>query len=257
MDCDMQATLLTIGYSEEGQSTPPLTHDRVPPGRTLYPGERPRRPRADRPAARRSAAPPPGPALRRPRPVRRLARADGAGRSRAGAVGRACTRGSSSTFRSRSVRPSCCSASWFWCSGSRCGRSRGSAPSPTPSRSDFAADGTLALLDLVDLPDALAFEVALMVGGVLLCGFATALYIGAQLGRGPRDGLMTGLVRRTGMSIRLVRTGLEVGVVLVGLVLGGGLGVGTVPVRADHRSDRPGSDAGLPDRPADEARSRA
>lgn len=89
----------------------------------------------------------------------------------------------------------------------------------------FAADGTLAL---VDRPDPVVLRVGLMVGGVLLCGFATALYIGAQLGRGPRDGLMTGLHRRTGLSIRLVRTGLEVGVVLVGLVLGGALGIGTV-----------------------------
>jgi uncharacterized membrane protein YczE len=65
-------------------------------------------------------------------------------------------------------------------------------------------------------------------GGVVLCGFATALYIGAQFGRGPRDGLMTGLVRRTGASIRLVRTGLEVAVVIVGLCLGGKLGLGTI-----------------------------
>jgi uncharacterized membrane protein YczE len=63
---------------------------------------------------------------------------------------------------------------------------------------------------------------------VVLCGFATALYMGAQLGRGPRDGLMTGLARRTGLSLRLVRTGLEVAVVLVGLLLGGALGFGTV-----------------------------
>ncbi|MGA8255155.1 MAG: hypothetical protein WB767_01125 [Nocardioides sp.] len=89
----------------------------------------------------------------------------------------------------------------------------------------FAADGTLAL---VDDPDALAAEIVLMVVGVLLCGFATALYIGAQLGRGPRDGLMTGLARRTGLSIRLVRTGLEVSVVVVGLILGGVVGLGTV-----------------------------
>jgi uncharacterized membrane protein YczE len=67
-----------------------------------------------------------------------------------------------------------------------------------------------------------------MVGGVLLCGLASALYIGAQLGRGPRDGLMTGLSRRTGLSLRLVRTGLEVAVVVIGLLLGGVLGVGTV-----------------------------
>jgi uncharacterized membrane protein YczE len=67
-----------------------------------------------------------------------------------------------------------------------------------------------------------------MAGGVALCGLATALYIGAQFGRGPRDGLMTGLTRRTGLSIRLVRTALEVSVVLIGLLLGGVLGLGTV-----------------------------
>lgn len=89
----------------------------------------------------------------------------------------------------------------------------------------LSADATLWLLDR---PDALAARVGLMAGGVVLCGFATALYIGAQLGRGPRDGLMTGLARRTGWSIRLVRTGIEVSVVLAGLVLGGVLGVGTV-----------------------------
>ncbi|CAN5479363.1 membrane protein [soil metagenome] len=89
----------------------------------------------------------------------------------------------------------------------------------------FAADATLALLER---PDARWAEIALMVGGVALCGFATALYIGAQLGRGPRDGLMTGLHRRTGLSIRLVRTGLEIAVVLIGLVLGGALGLGTI-----------------------------
>ena len=67
-----------------------------------------------------------------------------------------------------------------------------------------------------------------MVGGVVLCGLATALYIGAQLGRGPRDGLMTGLHRRTGVSIRLVRTGLEVTVVVFGFLLGGVVGLGTL-----------------------------
>jgi uncharacterized membrane protein YczE len=63
---------------------------------------------------------------------------------------------------------------------------------------------------------------------VLLCGFAGALYIGAQLGRGPRDGLMTGLSRRTGRSLRLVRTSIEVTVLVLGLLLGGVAGAGTV-----------------------------
>lgn len=89
----------------------------------------------------------------------------------------------------------------------------------------LSADATLALLDR---PDALVLRVGLMVGGIVLCGLATAMYIGAQLGRGPRDGLMTGLARRTGHSIRLVRTGLEVTVVVIGLLLGGTLGLGTV-----------------------------
>jgi uncharacterized membrane protein YczE len=89
----------------------------------------------------------------------------------------------------------------------------------------LSADATLAVLDR---PDAIASRLGLMVGGVVLCGLASALYIGAQLGRGPRDGLMTGLARRTGLSLRLVRTGLEVAVVVIGLLLGGVLGVGTV-----------------------------
>jgi uncharacterized membrane protein YczE len=89
----------------------------------------------------------------------------------------------------------------------------------------MAADATLALLDR---PDALGLRATLMVAGIGLNGLATALYIGSQLGRGPRDGLMTGLHRRTGRSLRLVRTGLEVGVVLLGLLLGGVAGLGTV-----------------------------
>ncbi|WP_342772335.1 hypothetical protein [Nocardioides immobilis] len=89
----------------------------------------------------------------------------------------------------------------------------------------LSADATLWL---IDEPHALAARVAFMLGGVLLCGIASGLYIGAQLGRGPRDGLMTGLHRRTGRSLRLVRTLLEVAVVLVGLTLGGVLGAGTV-----------------------------
>jgi uncharacterized membrane protein YczE len=89
----------------------------------------------------------------------------------------------------------------------------------------FAADATLAVLGR---PDVMAERIGLMVGGVVLCALAGAMYMGPQLGRGPRDGLMTGLSRRTGLSLRLVRTGLEVTVVLVGLLLGGVLGLGTV-----------------------------
>lgn len=89
----------------------------------------------------------------------------------------------------------------------------------------ISADLTLALLGPVD---DVAASVALLVGGIVLNGMATAMYIGSQLGPGPRDGLMTGLARVSGRSIRLVRTGMEVTVVLLGWLLGGAVGVGTV-----------------------------
>lgn len=83
-------------------------------------------------------------------------------------------------------------------------------------------------LALIDTPQTLPLRVATLLGGVVVCAFATALYVGAQLGPGPRDGLMTGLARRTGWSIRRVRTLLEVGVLATGMLLGGTVGVGTV-----------------------------
>jgi len=88
-----------------------------------------------------------------------------------------------------------------------------------------AADGFLSVLDQ---PGALWLRGVFTVAGVAVCGLATAMYIGAQLGRGPRDGLMTGFARRTGLSLRLVRTLLEVTVVAIGLLLGGVAGLGTV-----------------------------
>ncbi len=89
----------------------------------------------------------------------------------------------------------------------------------------LAADATLAVLPA---GEGWPLRVALLLGGIVLCGLATGMYIGSQLGRGPRDGLMTGLSRRTGWSLRLVRTGLEVTVVVIGLLLGGTAGLGTV-----------------------------
>lgn len=86
---------------------------------------------------------------------------------------------------------------------------------------------TDAALAVIGEPGPLAARSALLAGGIVLNGLATALYVGAQLGPGPRDGLMTGLVRRTGRSVRLVRTSLELSVVLVGWLLGGVVGVGT------------------------------
>jgi uncharacterized membrane protein YczE len=89
----------------------------------------------------------------------------------------------------------------------------------------LAVDATLAALPV---PSALVARVGLVVAGVLLNAVATAAYIGVHLGPGPRDGLMTGLVRRTGRSVRLVRTSIEATVVLTGWLLGGTLGVATV-----------------------------
>ena len=77
-------------------------------------------------------------------------------------------------------------------------------------------------------PETLPGRVAVMAAAVVLNGLAGAVYIGSQLGPGARDGLMTGLVRRTGASIRVVRTGIELAVLSVGFVLGGTVGVGTV-----------------------------
>ena len=89
----------------------------------------------------------------------------------------------------------------------------------------LSADVFLGLIDAPSLPGP---RVLLLVGGVLLNGVATALYIGSQFGPGPRDGLMTGLHRRTGVSIQVVRTTLEVSVVVAGALLGGVVGIGTV-----------------------------
>ncbi|WP_165943080.1 YczE/YyaS/YitT family protein [Gordonia zhaorongruii] len=80
------------------------------------------------------------------------------------------------------------------------------------------------------LPDHPGWTLAvpMMLGGIVVNAFATALYIGARLGPGPRDGLMTGLVARTGWSVRVIRTVIEMAVVAIGFALGGTLGIGTV-----------------------------
>ncbi|MFI6701310.1 YitT family protein [Streptomyces sp. NPDC050509] len=89
----------------------------------------------------------------------------------------------------------------------------------------LAIDATLALV-----PEAhgLPARIALLVAGIVLNGAATGLYIAARFGPGPRDGLMTGLHRLTGRSVRLVRTAIEVAVVATGFALGGSVGIGTV-----------------------------
>lgn len=88
----------------------------------------------------------------------------------------------------------------------------------------LAVDFALAVLPH---PGPMAVRAAVLVAGILCNGVATGLYIGAGLGPGPRDGLMTGLAGR-GISIRLARTSIELSVLAIGWLLGGTVGVGTV-----------------------------
>ena len=90
--------------------------------------------------------------------------------------------------------------------------------------------GTFADISLWLIPpmQSLPLAMTMLVGGVCLNGVATGAYIGAGLGPGPRDGLMTGLVKRTGGSVRVIRTSIEVAVLAAGWLLGGTVGLGTV-----------------------------
>ncbi|MFC9897123.1 YitT family protein [Nocardia sp. NPDC127579] len=76
--------------------------------------------------------------------------------------------------------------------------------------------------------DSILTRAGAMLLAVVLNAVATVLYIGAGMGPGPRDGLMTGLVRRTGWSVRSIRTSIEVTVLAVGFLLGGSVGIGTL-----------------------------
>ncbi len=86
-------------------------------------------------------------------------------------------------------------------------------------------DATLVVLPPLE---GLPLRIALLVLGILLNGMATGAYIGAGLGPGPRDGLTTSIAARSGWSLRLTRTSVEVGAVILGVALGGQLGIGTV-----------------------------
>ncbi len=89
----------------------------------------------------------------------------------------------------------------------------------------IAVDAGLWVLPAVD---GLWARLLAMVGAVVVNAAATVLYIGAGMGPGPRDGLMTGLVTRTGWPVWSVRTGIEVGVLTTGWLLGGSVGIGTL-----------------------------
>lgn len=84
----------------------------------------------------------------------------------------------------------------------------------------------LAVLVLPE-PEAVWLQAFMLAAGILFIGVASGMYIGANLGPGPRDGLMTAIARR-GPSIRVTRWGLEITVLVTGIVLGGTFGVGTV-----------------------------
>ena len=75
---------------------------------------------------------------------------------------------------------------------------------------------------------ALGFQLTFFVAGLLLVAVATGLYIGARMGPGPRDGLMTGIHSRTGWKLWMIRTAIEVTVLLIGWALGGNFGPGTI-----------------------------
>ena len=81
---------------------------------------------------------------------------------------------------------------------------------------------------LLPTPDAMWLRVAFFVVGLLLLAIASGIYIGANLGPGPRDGLMTGIHSRFGTPLWVGRTAVEVTVLVIGWILGGNVGVGTV-----------------------------
>ena len=89
----------------------------------------------------------------------------------------------------------------------------------------IVVDITLSLLGDVH---GFGYQLALLTTGVVLNAIAGAAYIGAGLGPGPRDGLMTGLVRVTGRGVGVIRTSIEVSVLAIGFILGGTVGLGTV-----------------------------
>jgi uncharacterized membrane protein YczE len=83
-------------------------------------------------------------------------------------------------------------------------------------------------LALLPTPHPMALRIGYLAGGIVLCAVATGLYISARFGPGPRDGLMTGIPKRTRLSVRAARTIIELSVLVVGWLLGGTVGFGTL-----------------------------
>ena len=84
------------------------------------------------------------------------------------------------------------------------------------------------LMPRIPRPQGFAAQLAVFIAGTVLLGLATAIYLKAGLGAGPRDGLMLGLSHITGRSVRLVRTGIELAALLAGALMGGQVGLGTI-----------------------------
>lgn len=95
---------------------------------------------------------------------------------------------------------------------------------------NIALIGTCTNLTMgfVPAPTILAFQLAMMLGGVVVIAVGSGLYLASDLGPGPRDGMMTGLHLRFGWSIRRARTSIELSVLLVGFLAGGTVGLGTI-----------------------------
>jgi len=97
-------------------------------------------------------------------------------------------------------------------------------------RANVLVIGTVSNFGLDWIPSDLGLPLrsGLQSAGIALNGVASGAYIGAGLGPGPRDGLMTGIVARTGWPVKWVRTAIELTVIAVGWLLGGSVGLGTV-----------------------------
>lgn len=87
-----------------------------------------------------------------------------------------------------------------------------------------------SMLGLLQVPQSIAGRWVMLAAGILVCGFGTALYISADMGPGPRDGLMVGLTRRFGLPVSIIKNGIDITVALLGWRMGGPLGLGTIVV---------------------------
>ena len=82
-------------------------------------------------------------------------------------------------------------------------------------------------LSIVPQAHSMPLRIFLMLGGIVITGIGSGFYIGAGLGPGPRDGLMIGLAKR-GINVGKARTGVEIAVLISGMLLGGSIGIGTI-----------------------------